>query len=99
MSTGTSSFLKAAMTMTTKVVTTLINPSTINNDNDKGKEEIDKNETNTQRKKEQILSYHNCTGDHFVKNHFAENHCFDEVKLPMAFEKITASLVSIPNVT
>ncbi len=50
MSTGTSSFLKA--TMTTKVMTTLINPSTINNDNDRGKEEIDKNETNTQSKEE-----------------------------------------------
>jgi hypothetical protein len=89
------------MTMTTKVVTTLINPSTINND--KGKEKKDNNETNTQSKEEidnkQILSYHNWTGDHLVKNHFVANHFvanhfFDEVNLPMAFEKITSSKVS-----
>ncbi len=61
MSTGTSSFLKAAMTMTTKVVTTLINPSTINNENDKCKEEIDKNETNTQRKKKKIINKYSAT--------------------------------------
>jgi hypothetical protein len=47
--------------MTTKVVTTLINPSTINNENDKCKEEIDKNETNTQRKKKKIINKYSAT--------------------------------------